>query len=137
MSEQASRGVVAAEADSRSARLGIAWMLLATCLFVVQDGLGRILLKDYPLIEVTWARYVVHVLISTLLVAWRYPSLMASRRPVLQMVRSALLLGSTLLSLASMRIMPFVDYTAVMWVTPVLVTALSGRMLAEKVGWNG
>ena len=137
MTDHTSKAVVSSESDRAAARTGIAWMLLTTCLFVGQDAIARVLVKDYPAMEVAWARYFVHVLIATVIVAWRNPSLMVSRRPLLQILRSTLLLGSTLTALAAIKVLPFVDYTAIMWVTPVLVTALSVKMLAEKVGWTG
>lgn len=58
---------------------------------------------------------------------------MASRRPALQLARSSLLLAITLFGMLAMRIMPFVDVSAVMSSAPILVTALAVIVLREKV----
>ncbi len=119
---------------------GLAWMIAATLLFVGQDATSRVLLAHYPALEVTWARYFVHATTAFVIVALRRPGNLIARRPVLQMLRSAALLITTLLAMAALKALPFVDYEAVIWVTPVLVTAFSGVLLKEPValtGWLG
>jgi drug/metabolite transporter (DMT)-like permease len=118
-------------------RAGIAWMLVTTFLFVCQDSTVRILLGSYPATEIAFARYFIHLVVATCLVCWRNPRLMASRRPMLQMLRSSLVLSITLFGMLALRIMPFVDFSAIIWVAPVLVTALSVFVLREKVSLGG
>ncbi len=112
-------------------------MLLATLLFVCQDSTARILLASYPPTEIAFVRYFVHMALVAAFLAWRAPKLMISRRPLLQMLRSSLLLGTTLFGFLALKIMPFLDFQAVVWVAPVLVTALSIVLLGEKVGLRG
>ncbi|WP_448188642.1 DMT family transporter [Azospirillum sp. sgz301742] len=128
-------GVSAAEARV-SSRAGIAWMVLTTLLFVSQDAVTRVLVQSYPVFEVAWARFTVHLLLAGVLVSWRSPRLLVSARPGLQLVRSALLLSITLLMMMALGILPFVDVTAIVSVTPVLITVLSIPMLKETVGWR-
>jgi drug/metabolite transporter (DMT)-like permease len=108
-------------------------MLVATCLFVCQDSTARVLLEVYPATEVAFARYFVHMVLAGAFIAWRDPHLMISRRPLFQMLRSSFLLGATLFGMFALRIMPLVDFSAIVWVTPVLVAALSVFILHEKV----
>jgi drug/metabolite transporter (DMT)-like permease len=119
------------------ARAGIPWMLGATFLFVCQDSTARILLDSYPATEIGFARYFVHLVLVAGFLAWREPRLMVSRRPVLQMLRSSLLLANTLFGFMALKIMPFLDFSAVAWIAPVLVTALSIVLLGEKVSLRG
>jgi len=49
------------------------------------------------------------------------------------MLRSSYLLGATLFGMFALKVMPLVDFSAVVWVTPVLVAALSVFILDEKV----
>jgi drug/metabolite transporter (DMT)-like permease len=119
-----------------SQRLAAFWMCSATLLWVAQDSISRILLQSYPIFEVAFARFFVHALLIMVFVLWRHPSAMLSKRPALQILRSCLLLALTVLAMASLKIMPFVDYTAVAWTAPVLVTALSVWILGEKVGFS-
>jgi len=114
-------------------RTGILWMLVATCLFVCQDSTSRILLRSYPATEIAFARYLVHMVLVSLVLAWRDPRLMISRRPILQILRSGFLLGATLFAMLALKVMPLVDFSAIVWVAPVLVAALSVFMLNEKV----
>jgi len=123
----------ASAAGGAAVRTGILWMLAATCLFVCQDSTSRILLRSYPATEIAFARYLVHMVLVTLVLAWRDPRLMISRRPILQILRSGFLLGATLFAMLALKVMPLVDFSAIVWVAPVLVAALSVFMLNEKV----
>jgi drug/metabolite transporter (DMT)-like permease len=120
-------------ASGAAIRTGIFWMLAATCLFVCQDSIARILLRTYPATEIAFARYVVHMALVSVFIAWRDPRLIISRRPLLQMLRSSFLLGGTLFGMLALKIMPLVDFSAIVWVAPVLVAALSVFILHEKV----
>ncbi|MGO8844435.1 MAG: DMT family transporter [Methylocella sp.] len=123
----------ASAAGGAVVRTGILWMLAATCLFVCQDSTSRILLRSYPATEIAFARYLVHMVLVTLVLAWRDPRLMISRRPILQILRSGFLLGATLFAMLALKVMPLVDFSAIVWVAPVLVAALSVFILNEKV----
>ncbi len=120
-------------AGGRAVRTGVLWMLAATCLFVWQDSTARILVQTYPATEIAFVRYLVHLILVGLFLAWRDPRLAISRRPALQIVRSSFLLGATLFVMLALRVMPLTDVTAIVWVAPVLVTALSGVLLHERV----
>lgn len=119
-----------------SARAGISWMLVTTLLFVSQDAVTRVLLQSYPVAEVAWARFAGHTLIALLTIGVFVPRLTLSRRPGLQLVRSGLLLMVTVFAMLSFRVLPFVDVSAVVNATPVLVTLLSIPLLKETVGWR-
>ncbi len=108
-------------------------MLVATCLFGCQDSIARILLRSYPVIEIAFARFLVHMALVSVFIAWRNPRLVISRRPLLQMLRSSFLLGANLFVMLALKIMPLVDVSAIVWVAPVLVAALSVVVLHEKV----
>lgn len=120
-------------ASGGAIKTGILWMLVATCLFVCQDSTARTLLGTYPVTEIAFARFFVHMVLVTLIIGWRAPRLMISRRPALQILRSSFLLGGTLFGMLALKIMPFVDFSAIVWVAPVLVAALSVVALHEKV----
>jgi drug/metabolite transporter (DMT)-like permease len=120
-------------ASGAAIRTGILWMLAATCLFVCQDSTARILLQAYPATEIAFVRFFVHMILVSVFIAWRDPCLMISRRPMLQMLRSSFLLGGTLFGMLALKIMPFVDFSAIVWIAPVLIAALSVFILHEKV----
>lgn len=115
---------------------GIVWMLAATLVFVTQDATSRVLLHSYPIVEVAWARFTIHMLVAVGVVLVRAPSRLRTSRPGLQVVRSFLLFAVSMLMLAALQMMPFMDITAIVAVAPVLVTALSVPLLGETVGWR-
>ena len=119
-----------------SAWAGIAWMTATTLLFVTQDATMRVLTQSYPIFEVAWARFAVHMLWALLLVGIPSPRLMVSNRPGLQLLRSGLLVGLTLVVALSISLLPFVDVVTISNAAPVLVTALSVPLLGERVGWR-
>lgn len=123
-------------AERQSGHAGILWMILTTLLFVTQDATTRVLAKSYPVMEVAWARFAVHMLLVGCIVTWRSPHLMVSRRLPLQLVRSCLLLATTLLAVLALRSISFAEVQAIAAAAPVLVTALSVPLLGEKVGWR-
>jgi drug/metabolite transporter (DMT)-like permease len=123
--------------SSGSIGAGIVWMLVTTFLFVCQDALARLLLVSYPATELAFVRYGLHMAVVTGLVVFRDPRLVLSRRPIVQLARSSSLLAATLFVMAALQMMPFVDVAAVVWVAPVLVTAMSVVLLGEHVGLVG
>lgn len=129
--------VLPAPVDRASIGAGVLWMLLTTLLFVCQDSLARILVADYPPAEVAFVRYFVHFLLVGGYLSLTAPKLLRSRKPGAQILRSALLCANTVVGMYALRIMPFLDFSAVVWVAPVLVTALSVVVLGEKVSLAG
>ena len=73
------------------------------------------------------------MVLVTIIIGWREPRLIISRQPLLQMLRSSFSLGGTLFGMLALKIMPLVDFSAIVWVAPVLVAALSVVVLHEKV----
>jgi drug/metabolite transporter (DMT)-like permease len=122
-------------------RRGILWMILAMLMFISMDSLVKHLLQQsYPVAQVVWARYTFHVVLLLVLVNRRAPRAMLTRHPVLQLLRSLLLLVTTTLFFIGLGYVPLADACAVMLLGPVIVTALSGPLLKENVGsrrWIG
>ncbi len=95
------------------------------------DGVSKGLTRTFDPLEVTWARYVFQaVVLVPVLLATGLP---ASRQPWRQMGRALLLLGSALLFITALSRLPMADATAVGFVAPLLVAALSWRLLREPV----
>jgi drug/metabolite transporter (DMT)-like permease len=99
------------------------------------DTLAKFLLRSYPLPPLIFARYAVHTLLMLMLLAPRMGlDLLRTRRPGLQVMRGLLLVGSTGLFYLALRYLPLAEAAAITFVAPVMVTALSGPMLKERVG---
>lgn len=117
-----------------SPQRGIAWMLLTMVLFVSQDTVSKILLQSYPTIQVGWARFFVQMVLVAVLLAPHLRVVVRTQRLGMQLGRSALLIGVTFLMFVSLQLMPLADVAAVMFLTPILATALSVPLLGEHVG---
>jgi drug/metabolite transporter (DMT)-like permease len=113
---------------------GILWMLLTGICFVGMDTLAKQLTQIYPVPQVVWARYAFHFLLLALVLGPRLPRTLRTRRLGLQGLRSLLLLCATGLFFAALSFIPLADATAIMFVAPIVVTALSMPLLGERVG---
>ena len=116
-------------------RQGILLMLAALLLFSCLDATAKHLSYTYAIPLLVWARYTLHCLLMVVFLApslrWR---LLATEKPVSQVVRALMLLGTTGFAMASFRLMPLAEATAVIYVTPLAVSLLAGPVLGEQVG---
>ena len=113
---------------------GIVLILAATFLFASHDALSKYLSGFYPVVMVVWARYVVHTLLMAGIFLPRAGlSVLRSKRPGLQVVRALCLLGTSLLFTTGIRYIPLAEATAVNFLAPLLVLALSVPLLGERV----
>ncbi|WP_282606857.1 DMT family transporter [Pelagibius sp. Alg239-R121] len=120
--------------SSSGSSKGILWMLLTMLLFVSMDTAAKHLTQSYPVLQVVWARYFFHALLLALYLNRRIPGLMRTKRLGIQLFRSLLLLVTTVLFFTGISLIPLADASAIMFVAPIIVTALSMPLLKEKVG---
>ncbi len=113
---------------------GIVLILVATFLFSSHDALSKYLSGFYPIIMVVWARYVVHTLLMAGIFLPRSGlRVLRTKRPLWQVARALCLLGTSLFFTTSLMFIPLAEATAVNFLAPVLVTALSVPLLGEHV----
>ncbi len=109
-------------------------------MFAGVNTTAKYLTQFHSVPQVVWARYVFHALVLVLLFAPRLKKLLATNRLKLQLFRSFLLLVTTGLFFTGLSRMGVADAMAVMFLTPILITALSVPLLGETVGpkrWAG
>ena len=115
--------------------LGIVLIVLSYMVVPLMDGIAKFLSADYPVVEIVWARYFFHLLILLPLTVARHgPRALLPSRPLAQLLRGSLLLGSTIFFFAAISKMPIADALALVFISPLLVTALSPLVLGEAVG---
>ncbi|WP_339485654.1 DMT family transporter [Pseudomonas sp. EL_65y_Pfl2_R95] len=113
---------------------GILLILLATFLFSSHDALSKYLSGFYPIVMVVWARYVVHTLLMAgIFLPQSGLRVLRTKRPGLQALRASCLLGTSLFFTSSLLFIPLAEATAVNFLAPLLVTALSVPLLGESV----
>jgi len=123
--------------ERRQRLTGIALMCGAVACFATLDATAKYLNGHMDTLQVAWARYTSAFLLTLILSnPLSRPGLVRSSRPVLQISRAALLLGSTLLNFLAFRYLQLDEALAIMFSTPFIVAALSGPLLGEWVGWR-
>jgi len=109
-------------------------MLLATMLFASHDALSKYLSGFYPIVMIVWARYLVHTLLmAAVFIPQTGLRLLRTKRPGLQVLRGLCLLGTSVLFNSGLMFIPLAEATAVNFLAPLLVTALSVWLLGERV----
>ncbi|MGE0716635.1 MAG: DMT family transporter [Alphaproteobacteria bacterium] len=114
---------------------GIFFMCLAATVLPVMNAFVKYLAIDYHPMAIVWARTTGHfVFMLALFAATVGPVVFRTARPGLQVARSALHLGSMLCFFTAIAYVPLAEASAIGFIAPFLVTALSGPLLGEKVG---
>ncbi len=123
----------------QSTRLGILLMLAATFVFAVQDGISRHLAGEYNVLMVVMIRYWFFAAFVLALAA-RKPggirAVAATSQLRLQAFRGALLAIEVCVMVGAFVLLGLVESHAVFACYPLLVAALSGPVLGERVGWR-
>ena len=116
---------------------GIALMCGAVACFALLDTTAKYLNLYMSTWQVVWARYTGAFLYPFIVSnPWTRPGLTRTNRPLLQLSRSVLLLGSTVCNFAALRYLQLDEAIALIFSTPFFVAALSGPMLGEWVRWR-
>ena len=120
-------------------RLGIALMIATSVVFAGQDGISRYLAGEYNVYMVVMIRYWFFAAFVITIAARKAGGIMAAARtsrPAIQMTRGALLAIEVCVMVTGFTILGLVESHAVFAAYPLLVAALSGPVLGEKVGWR-
>lgn len=114
---------------------GIACCLLSILFFVSLDTMAKLMTETLDPLQVVWGRYVFSVLLLPLLMGPRRAFVsLKTRRPWLQLLRSALLVSTTFTFFTAIKYIPLADAIAIGFVSPLLGTALAIPILGERVG---
>ncbi|MEM8849696.1 MAG: DMT family transporter [Pseudomonadota bacterium] len=116
--------------------LGIALMCLTVFVFALQDGFSRHLVAEYNVWMVITIRYWFFAALA-LGIAARRGSLQRAwrtRRPWLQASRSLLFLAEICILVSAFVLLGLTESHAIFALAPLLVAAVSGPILGEKVG---
>ena len=108
-------------------------MLTAGLLFPVMGGFAKLLGQDYSSLQISWARAFGHILFLTALFMPRMGwALFRTRRPGLQLLRSAMLFTSNLNFFYAISFIPLAKAAAISLAAPLVVAALAWPMLGER-----
>jgi drug/metabolite transporter (DMT)-like permease len=112
-------------------------ILVAVSLLPIMDALAKELGQHYPVLQITWGRYVFTLAAILPALLWRYRDrLFVVPHPGLQLLRGLAQLAATLLFFLTLTYLPLADTVALAFLYPLIVTALSPFVLGERVGWR-
>lgn len=117
--------------------LGIALMIATTFIFAVQDGISRHLAGQYNVYMVVMVRYWFYAAF-VLAVGMRKPGGLrkaaATQQPFLQIFRGVLLAVEICLTISAFVLLGLIETHAIFASYPLIIAALSGPILGERVG---
>ena len=123
--------------DERSARLaGIGLMLLGVFMFSFGDALGKFMVATYSVGQLLWLRACAALLVLAPMV-WQQRAVFSDlERPWLQLLRVTLSTIEVAAFFIATVYLPLADVITYYLACPIFVTALSGLVLREQIGWR-
>lgn len=115
---------------------GIVFALIALLLFATQDAAGKFLVQTISPFQTTMMRFWAFAAFSIILSLRKGPfrQALATRHPVLQVLRGVLLVVDIWMFVASLRTLQLPEVQAITLVYPLAVTLLAVPILGEKIG---
>ena len=120
-------------------RLGIGLMIATSVVFAGQDGISRYLASEYNVYMVVMIRYWFFAAFVITIASRKAGGITAAartKRPGIQILRGALLAAEISVMVTGFTILGLVESHAVFAAYPLLIAALSGPILGERVGWR-
>ncbi len=114
--------------------LPILLIIAAVTLYAVIDGLAKVMVQDMDVLQIIWSRFAFALPLLPIIVGRRWPELLRTERPGLQIARGVIPIVAGAAVVVALRVMPLADVTALMFVSPLMLTALAVPLLKERVG---
>ncbi|KPQ11518.1 MAG: S-adenosylmethionine uptake transporter [Saliniramus fredricksonii] len=127
----------ASPAAPASHQTGIALMCIGVAFLTVNDAIAKTLTQTYSPLQILFLRNVI-ALPFALMIALRMGGTGALRsyRPSVHLLRGILWVAGTFLFFTSLRFLQLAEATALIFVAPFFIIALSAAFLGERVGWR-
>ena len=113
--------------------LGIVLIVGAASCFALMDTTLRYLGAFVGIAVLLWLRYAMHTLVMTGWIATARDKTFRTANLRFQLLRGALLLAASTMAFNALRHMPVAEFTAIVMLTPLLVTLLARVLLHERV----
>ena len=114
--------------------LGICFLTSAVACFAALDISTKIVSSAIPMAMVLWFRYLMQALVTALaLLPTQGAAPLRTRHAGLQCLRGMLLVSSSVLAFLSLRHLPVGEFTAIVMLTPLVITLLAASRLGERV----
>jgi drug/metabolite transporter (DMT)-like permease len=114
--------------------LPILLVIAAVTLYAVIDALAKVMVQDMDVLQIIWSRFAFALPLLPLFVGSRWTELWRTDRPGLQVARGLVPVIAGIAIVLALKVMPLADATALMFVSPLMLTALAVPLLKERVG---
>ena len=113
---------------------GIGFVILSVACFAVLDTVAKNISASMSLMLALWFRYFIQALLSTVFfLPKRGMALFKTAHPRFQIARGMLLFVSSMCAFYGLKYLPVGEFTAIVSITPLVVTLVAAMSLAEKV----
>ena len=113
---------------------GIALLVAAVACFAVLDTTTKIVTLSVPVLMALWFRFAFQAVVTTAaLLPKRGWSLPPTLHPKFQFLRGVLMITTSLLAFFSLKYMPVGEFTAIVMITPLVMTMAASLTLGERV----
>ncbi|OCW58010.1 hypothetical protein AWJ14_02970 [Hoeflea olei] len=112
-------------------------MCIGVASLCVNDAIAKALTAGYSPVQILFLRNLI-ALPFAILIAWKMggPAALRSHRPIAHLARGTLWIGATILFFTSIMHLGLAEATALIFVAPLFITALSALVFREHVGWK-
>jgi drug/metabolite transporter (DMT)-like permease len=116
---------------------GIMLMFAGVACLSVNDALAKTLTDGYSPLQILFLRNVIALPLA-LLIALKMggTGALRSHRPMAHLLRAPIWIAATLLFFTSLMHLGLAEATALIFVAPIFITAISAMFLSEHVGWR-
>lgn len=116
---------------------GILLMCVGVASLTVNDATAKVLTADYSPLQILFLRNLIALPFAAL-IAWRMGGVGAlrSRKPATHLFRGMLWVGAAFLFFTSLSLMGLAEATALVFVAPLFITAISALVFRDPVGWR-
>jgi drug/metabolite transporter (DMT)-like permease len=116
---------------------GIIMMCVGVACLCVNDALAKTLTEAYSAIQIQFLRNLI-ALPFAILIAWKMGGAagLRSHKPLAHLFRGGLWIAATIMFFTSLKYLGLAEATALIFVAPLFITALSALIFREPVGWR-
>lgn len=123
-----------ARESTGGALAGIGLVIAASACFSTLDTTTKFVSASVPVLLALWFRYFFQAAATTAVVLpARGLAVLRTAHPKFQVLRGVLLLMSSLFAFFSLKFMPVGEFTAIVMITPLVITLLAATALKEHV----
>jgi len=123
------------DADGANRLRGISIYCLTMLAFAGLDASAKYAGQYVPALQVAWVRFLVHLVLALVILRpWRNLDAYRTGRPLLQLLRSLFLVGSTVFNFWALQSLQLDQTVSIGFSGPFLIAAMAGPVLGEWAG---